>query len=191
MCRLAWTSPTKATLPYSSTPAIGRQVLASTPTALAAGVSASTNPAFSASRTEETTYDDRGRIIAESSPEGVLGYTYDALGRMTSTSVFAAVDDPSVDTPERTNSYGYDILGRLVSVTEDSTPANTSDDPQLETEYTFDLAGRADTTTTTDPSKSESVTTDYDALGRLVYADRHRYIEQRAGVLRLRCTFRR
>ena len=47
--------------------------------------------------------------------------------------------------------------------------SSTSDDPQLQSDYTFDLAGRMDTQTILDPSTSQSVTTDYDydALGRL------------------------
>ena len=119
-------------------------------------------------RTETTLYDDRGRIIAEISDEGVLGYSYDSFGRMTSTSVFDAGADPLVDGPERVTSYGYDILGRLVSVREDATPTNTTDDPQVETDYTFDPQGRMDTQTTT-AGTAASVTTDYDydALGRL------------------------
>ncbi|WP_236622194.1 RHS repeat-associated core domain-containing protein [Novipirellula maiorica] len=124
---------------------------------------------FTVDRVEETFYDERGRVIAESSPEGVLGYSYDAQGRLSSTAVFAAGDDFEIDDPERVTSYRYDLLGRLVSVQEDSTPVNTSDDPQLQTDYAFDLAGRMDTTTISDPSSGESVTSDYDydSLGRL------------------------
>ncbi len=62
-----------------------------------------------------------------------------------------------------------DLLGRLVSVEEDSTPANTADNPQVDTEYAYDLSGRMDTQVTTTDGTAASVTTDYDydALGRL------------------------
>ena len=61
-------------------------------------------------RTVETTYDAFGRIASVSSPEGVLSYEYDSLGRMTR-EVIGTLADPQTDTR-----YAYDELGRLESV---------------------------------------------------------------------------
>ncbi|GAA4443172.1 hypothetical protein GCM10023156_00020 [Novipirellula rosea] len=138
---------------------------ANAPTALSAGVSASTNPAFSETRTEESVYDSRGRIEAETSAEGVLRYTYDEQGRMLST----AIADTLIAPASRVTHYEYDLLGRLSHVTEDATPAVTTDDPQVSTAYGFDLQGRARTTLTgtlvTLPSLMSVY--QYDSLGRL------------------------
>ncbi len=130
-------------------------------------------------RISETLYDKRGLAVETRSElpdengEGVWLVSrtvYDKKGRaIYSTGSFPLGNtDPLVDGPERVTSYGYDILGRLVSVREDATPTNTTDDPQVETDYTFDPQGRMDTQTTT-AGTAASVTTDYDydALGRL------------------------
>ena len=123
-------------------------------------------------RTEETLYDTRGRVIAKASPEGVIGYGYDNLGQKTHTAVYPAGTDLQANpgtTPERITTFGYNALGQLIRVTEDSTPAVTTDDPQTETDYRFGLQGRMDRQTTETPSNGNSVTTDYDydPLGRL------------------------
>ena len=109
-------------------------------------------------RDEATIYDTRNRITAE----GSLAYTFDNLGRMSSVAVRSA--NVALTAPaERITSYTYDILGRLASVKEDASPAVTTD-PTLNTNYTFDLQGRADKT-----QLPGGVTTDYnfDQLGRL------------------------
>ncbi len=59
-----------------------------------------------------------------------------------------------------------DLLGRLVSVEEDSTPANTADAPQVDTEYAYDLSGRMASETTTAYSLKTTAYS-YDSLGRL------------------------
>ncbi len=120
---------------------------------------------FTESRTEVTVYDSRGRIEAEESAEGVLRYSYDEQGRMTST----AVADSLIAPASRVTSYGYDLLGRLVDVTEDATPADSNDDPQVDTDYAFDLQGRARTTLTGTLVTLPSLMTvyQYDSLGRL------------------------
>ncbi len=131
---------------------------------------------FTDDRVEETFYDDRGRIIAESTPEGILAYGYDAAGRMTSTAIFnptvvdlATDPTPSLTLADRVTSYGYDLLGRLVSVDEDATPSTTTDDPQSETDYGFDLQGRMRSKRTGTLHAMPSVLTvmEYDGLGRL------------------------
>ena len=46
----------------------------------------STDPATgTVTRVEQMFYDDRSRVLAEETPEGVFGYGYDNLGRMTHT----------------------------------------------------------------------------------------------------------
>jgi YD repeat-containing protein len=147
-----------------------------TPTALASNVSAATSSSFEVSRTEQTFRNARGQVIHKVSPEGVVSYGYDALGRTIYMAVGKPTFSPTSVTPinlasqaDRVTHYGYDSLGRLVSVTEDATPANSSGDPQVTTSHTLDLHGRMDQATTTTGGNSQSVTTDYqyDALGRL------------------------
>ncbi|WP_221225038.1 putative Ig domain-containing protein [Aporhodopirellula rubra] len=156
----------------------------SEPTALAAGDSAADDTNFTASRTEVMGYDNRSRLLFETSPEGVLSYGYDSAGRMTHTAINADpavvdfVNDPysylpaDATTAERVTLYGYDILGRLVSVTEDATPGDGTDEAQTETTYGFDLQGRQRSMQTftgnnTVPTPSILTVMRYDSLGRL------------------------
>lgn len=76
---------------------------------------------FTTTRVEQTSYDSRGRVIAEVTPEGALQYTFDIQGRMSSVAVRSA-NVAFTAPPERITRYGYDILGRLASVIEDATP---------------------------------------------------------------------
>ena len=153
---------------------------AAVPAALATGVtSAGDDLNFGAIRTEATIFDHRGRILHEISPEGTLSYDYDVSGRMTFTAIDAVIPvvigsigtpaDPS--TSQRVSSYGYDVLGRLVSVSEDATPGEDSDDPQTHTEYSYELLGRKRAQLTIAPGDPipNSVNTSYlyDSLGRL------------------------
>ncbi len=114
-------------------------------------------------RIAEGTYDAQGRLVEVSTPEGVIAYGYDDLGRKSSTSVYPAGADTSTATPERITTYGYDALGRLASVDEDLDPSSTSDTP-LETDYQYDLLGNMDRT-----DLPNGVVTDYeyDELNRL------------------------
>ena len=114
-------------------------------------------------RTTASGYDERGRLVVVDSPEGVVTYDYDNLGRKTATSVYPASGVPAVDTPERVTSYTYDALGRLDTVSEDLNPASTSDGP-LDTAYSYDLTGNLDRT-----DLPNGVVTDYvyDGLNRL------------------------
>jgi RHS repeat-associated protein len=112
--------------------AFGRQLSATT-----------TNSA--GTRVDAKTYYAEGRLATASTPEGVIAYKYDALGRKTATKIYAAGDDPAEDAPQRITSYTYDALSRLATVTDDFDPASTSDTP-LEAAYSYDLLGSLDRT---------------------------------------------
>ncbi|MEL7267771.1 MAG: hypothetical protein AAFP69_23585 [Planctomycetota bacterium] len=140
------------------------------PTALAAGLSASTSDAFTATRTEETHHDARGRITAEISPEGTLEYSYNTDGQRTATAIYPSGVDYQLTNPDRITHYGYDTFGRLQTVSEDSTPSNTADAFQVAARHTYDLAGRPDLFTRGNGATANKyIETDYefDSLGRL------------------------
>ena len=153
---------------------------ASTPMALAAGqTSAANDPNFTATRTESTIFDIRGRVLHEVSPEGTLSYDYDVSGRMTFTAIDAVIPavvgsigfaaDPA--TAQRVTSYSYDILGRLASVFEDATPADDTDPSQTHTDYSYELLGRKRVQLTFAPGdpvpNGIETSYQYDSLGRL------------------------
>ena len=154
---------------------------ATTPVALATGLtSAADDPNFTATRTEATIFDTRGRALHKISPEGTLSYDYDVQGRMTYTAIDAVIPAVvgSIGTPadpttaDRVTSYGYDLLGRLTSVTEDATPSDGTNNSQTDTSYHFDLLGRNRAQLTIAPGDTvpNSVATEgylYDSLGRL------------------------
>jgi len=129
----------------------------------------------SSTRVEESAYDINGRLVAVHTPEGILGYTYDKDGQRTSVAVYDSgvgfqPANLALTTAARVAHYTYDDFGRLLSVTEDSTPGDTTDLPQILSEYDYDIVGRmASRTTTTPASGTASVTTnyEYDELGRL------------------------
>ncbi|TWT35026.1 tRNA(Glu)-specific nuclease WapA precursor [Thalassoglobus neptunius] len=114
-------------------------------------------------RIVENSYDAQGRLIAVSSPEGVIGYSYDQHGRRTQTTLYAPGADPTQDVPGRVTFYTYDSLGRLASVTEDSDPSSTLD-ALLSTHYRYDLVGNLDLTLLPNGVAEDYV---YDSLNRL------------------------
>ena len=116
-------------------------------------------------RLEETTYDQQGRVLRESSPEGAVNYEYDALGRRVRTYTGTTAD------PVNDTLYTYDELGRLETVTaiERNNQAVDSDeitpgDQPAETRYEYDLIGNLD-----EEYKANGVVSDYeyDNLNRL------------------------
>ena len=122
-----------------------------------------TQTAGAASLTVTNTYDDQGLLVSVSSPAGVIGYSYDNLGRRTQTAVYLAGQNPFIDTPQRTTSFTYDALGRLASVTEDR-DASVTTDALLETEYAYDLLGNLDRTLLPNGILEDY---EYDSLNRL------------------------
>jgi len=114
-------------------------------------------------RTESTAYDADGRLLSVASPEGIVAYSYDALGRKTATKVFASGANLATATPEYATSYTYDPLGRLKSVVGDRDSLSTLDAP-FSTSYAYDLLGNHDLQTTPDGVITDYV---YDALFRL------------------------
>ena len=80
--------------------------------------SAADDPNFTATRTEATIFDTRGRVLHDISPEGTLSYDYDVQGRMAHTAIDAVIPavvgsigtvaDPA--TADRVTTYSYDIL---------------------------------------------------------------------------------
>ena len=125
------------------------------------------DPNFTPTRSERTLHDARGRIVAETSPEGILGYEYDPAGQPTEVALYPTPQAYADNTPDRITTSGYDLLGRLVRITEDATPADPTDAPQSTTGYTFDLRGRSDVQTTSTPEGSVTTDHDFDQLGRL------------------------
>ncbi len=102
-------------------------------------------------------YDGEGRVTRISSPEGVVSYTYDDLGRRT------AVIVGTVENPLRKTSFTYDGLGRLRTVVEDR-DATVTTEPLLTTTYAYDLVGNL---RRTDLPNGVVVVYRYDRLNRL------------------------
>ena len=121
-------------------------------------------------RTESMIYDDRNRLVAESSPEGWQAYGYDVYGRMVSTTIYSAdaviVDEGPLtfdQSPERVTRHHYNAQGQLTGVSEDLTPQETTDE-DLSTTYDYDHLGRMDRA----ELPGDIVTTyEHDPLGRL------------------------
>jgi RHS repeat-associated protein len=114
-------------------------------------------------RVAKGAYDAEGRLIQVDTPEGVITYAYDDLGRKTGMNVYPANADPSMDPPERVTTYAYDALSRLKSVSEDLDPASALDDP-LDTLYGYDLLGNLRRTDLPNGVVTENV---FDELNRL------------------------
>ena len=96
------------------------------------------------SRTTQTQYDVQGRVARITSPEGIVAYGYDALGRKTkmetlSPSVLASTGSVSQAVLEST-AYGYDTLGRLQTVTVTRRLGVALSSPEV-TRYSYDLLG--------------------------------------------------
>ncbi|MBI1249378.1 tandem-95 repeat protein [bacterium] len=119
-------------------------------------------------RVTQNTYDSLGRLHVVANSEGTLVYDYDALGRQTSITVFAAQADITTATPERVTSYTYDALGRLGTVTEDQAPASSSDTP-LATSYRYDLRGNLDQTQLPNGVIEDYIYDDLDRLESLTH----------------------
>ena len=115
------------------------------------------------SRLTQAKYDSEGRITQLTTPEGIIGTTYDGLGRKTATKVYPVTANPAVDTPERITTYAYDVASRLKTVVEDLDPSSTLDTP-LTTTHAYDLIGNLDRI-----DLPNGVITDYvfDSLNRL------------------------
>ena len=111
----------------------------------------------SAVRTVTKTYDAQRRLTEVASPEGTISYTYDDLGRLTSTIT------GTLSAPIRSTSYTYDDLGRLETVVEDR-DATVTTDALLTTTYTYDLLGNLDATESPDDVIDDY---EYDELNRL------------------------
>ena len=102
--------------------------------------------------------DQQGRLVSIQSPEGIVSYAFNDLGRMTAKMVGLASN------PIRRTSYSYDALDRLAYVEEDLTPSNTND-PTLETDYHYNLEGNL-VRTKLPSGNIEAI--DYDSLGRVI-----------------------
>ena len=102
-----------------------------------------------------TDYDDLGRAIAVTDPNGDVTRTeYDANGNITAT----------IDPLGRRMEYVYDDQNRLIqTIYPDSTPANEADNPRAEIEY--DAAGQNSATI---DELGRRTTYQYDSQGRLV-----------------------
>jgi RHS repeat-associated protein/fibro-slime domain-containing protein len=107
-----------------------------------------------------TVYDADGRVIQIESPEGILNYSYDRLGRQTRTwsSVTTAATDAITDTQ-----YTYDELGRLKTV-EVHERNNVAVSPAEVTAYRYDKLGNLDQV---ENPGNVIADYDYDSLNRL------------------------
>ncbi len=123
------------------------------------------------------TYGALGRLATSTDPEGVVTrYGYDTEGRVTQTTVGAALG-----APDRTTTNVYDARGRLVEVT-----GPTSDDPddnpvQSRQAFSYDNAGRMTARVDGNPAvTADQLMTSfhYDTAGR-----QWRTVEHRAGNL--------
>ncbi|MEK7855492.1 MAG: hypothetical protein AAB288_05335 [Acidobacteriota bacterium] len=82
-------------------------------------------------------YDSEGRLIRQSSPEGIVNYEYDDLGRKTRTYTGTTAS------PISDYRYAYDALGRLATV--EARERNGISLPTAETtNYQYDLVGNLD-----------------------------------------------
>lgn len=122
-------------------------------------------------------YGPLARLSSTTDPEGVVTrYGYDIEGRLTQTTVGAALG-----TPERTTTNTWDARGRLVAV---SGPASLDPDAnpvQSVESFTYDSAGRQRSRidgNPADPGSRLMTTSHYDAAGR-----QWRTVEHRAGNL--------
>ena len=108
-------------------------------------------------RTVTTAYDDLGRVVRVSSPEGVLHHGYDDLGRRVR--VFTTDGAGNVVTDVR---YDHDVHGRLAAVR----VVEKNDAPAAETTaYEYDLHGGLDLLRHANGTVADH---DHDARGRLV-----------------------
>ena len=95
-------------------------------------------------------YDDAGRLLTSTDPNGSTSLGYDPVGRIT-----------SVARGDRETGYAYDDAGRTLSVAYPGGRGTVT--------YGYDDAGRAETITDWD---ARVTTTHYDASGRVASVDR-------------------
>ncbi|QDU62393.1 tRNA(Glu)-specific nuclease WapA precursor [Planctomycetes bacterium Pan216] len=91
-------------------------------------------------RSETWDYDAQGRLVQHASPEGIIGYGYDDLGRKTSTYTVDPADTTNTTYEVR---YSYDELGRLKTVETIERNDTVLATPEV-TEYDYDLLGNLD-----------------------------------------------
>ena len=133
-------------------------------------------------RDERWVYDQQGNLIAQITPEGVIGYGYDTLGRQIRT-ITAAAPATEAERESLASSLSlspqlsalsllsdtrqtYDSLGRLASITVWAQNGVAFDPSERETtRYSYDLQGRL---SRVDLPNGIVATYQYDALGRLV-----------------------
>ncbi len=102
-------------------------------------------------------YDVFGRPIQIASPEGIVNYAYDAVGRVKRTWTSVGTTGADLDNAITDTTYGYDELGRLETVTvveRNDVPLGGAAE---ETTYAYDDVGNLDTVT-----HSNGVVSDYD-----------------------------
>jgi YD repeat-containing protein len=109
-------------------------------------------------RVDQQVYDQEGQLAETRSPEGVLKYSYDALGRRTATRVYATNGTTLLSEAVTT----YDGLGRVASITNTKGTTTTADDEA--TSYQYDHVGNLDLQTGPDGTITDYI---YDELHRL------------------------
>jgi RHS repeat-associated protein len=116
-------------------------------------------------------YDADGRLIQIDSPQGVINYGFDRLGRLTRTWTSHGPEGSQLADAITDTRYGYDVLGRLASVTvverNDAGPLDPQD--QEVTAYCYDANGNLDLEIRSGGELTDELVTDYqyDALNRL------------------------
>lgn len=116
----------------------------------------------SVARSVSKSYDSHGRLIRVASPEGVINYEYDNIGRKSRTTVTSSNPDGS-DNVVHDYRYEHDALGRLSKVTVLERNDVVLSSPELTT-YQYDPAGNLFQQTTPDGGIADY---QYDHLFRL------------------------
>ncbi|MEK7856642.1 MAG: hypothetical protein AAB288_11170, partial [Acidobacteriota bacterium] len=128
-----------------------------TSTTPSAGKSRFARPAARSFRVVTNAYDGEGRLIRQSSPEDIVNYEYDDLGRKTRTYTGTAAS------PISDYRYTYDTLSRLATVEARERNAVNLATPETTT-YQYDLVGNLDLQRQANGTIADFV---YDALYRL------------------------
>jgi YD repeat-containing protein len=117
-----------------------------------------TNASGQTIREEGSAYDTQNRLTRIATPEGVINYAYDDLGRKTRMWTQISATDPTILSDF---TYGYDPLGRLQTVAATKLAGGSVN---LTTSYAFDAVGNLDTVTLPNGVMTDY---DYDSLNRL------------------------